>query len=53
MNVRWEKLCGVPISNNFETNVKTSLGDGRSDRRVEKENREKENFQKERKEEAR
>lgn len=52
MSAKWEKLCGVPISNNFETNVKTSLVDGRSDRRIEKENKEKENFQKERKKKA-
>lgn len=44
MCARRKKLCGVPISNNFETNVKTSSVDGRSDRRTEKENREERTF---------
>lgn len=39
MCARREKHCGVPISNNFETNVKTSSVDDRSDRRIEKENK--------------
>lgn len=39
-----EKLCGVSISNNFETNVKTSLVGGRNDKQVEREKKRRENF---------